>query len=89
MEHALPYAVAAAVLIVLITCARSSVRPLKKLVSLGLSSCLGLAGLIAANHFGAYIGVTLGVNLLNAAALAVLGAPGFGLLLMLKWLYSI
>ena len=34
---------------------------------------------------GGLIGVTLGVNLFNALVLGVLGAPGFGLLLMLPW----
>ena len=32
------------------------------------------------------LGVQLGVNLCNALVLGVLGAPGFGLLLMLNWL---
>ena len=31
------------------------------------------------------IGVSLGVNPINALVLGVLGAPGFGLLLMLQW----
>ena len=31
------------------------------------------------------IGVSLGVNPVNALVLGVLGAPGFGLLLMLQW----
>ncbi len=88
MEQLLPF-VAAAVLVLLIVCARSSVRPLRRLVSLGLNSCLGLAGLVAANHFGAYIGISLGINLINTVALGVLGVPGLGLLLMLKWLYSV
>lgn len=88
MEQLLPF-VAAAVLVLLIACARSSVRPLRRLVSLGLNSCLGLAGLVAANHFGAYIGISLGINLINTVALGVLGVPGLGLLLMLKWLYSV
>ena len=32
------------------------------------------------------LGIQLGVNLYNALVLGVLGAPGFGLLLMLNWL---
>ena len=39
----------------------------------GLSLCSGFTGL------------QLGVNLVNALVLGVLGAPGFGLLLMLNW----
>jgi inhibitor of the pro-sigma K processing machinery len=32
------------------------------------------------------IGVHLGVNLFNGLVLGLLGAPGFGLLLMLHWI---
>jgi inhibitor of the pro-sigma K processing machinery len=60
-------------------------RPLRLLLRLLARTAAGLVGLLAFNQVGALIGVTLGVNLLNALTLAVLGAPGFGLLLMLNW----
>ena len=34
---------------------------------------------------GGFVGIKLGVNLVNALILGALGAPGFGLLLMLQW----
>ncbi len=37
------------------------------------------------SQVGQFIGVSLGVNLVNALILGVLGVPGFGLLLMLQW----
>ncbi len=37
------------------------------------------------NQAGALIGVRVGVNLLGALVLGVLGAPGLGLLLMTQW----
>jgi inhibitor of the pro-sigma K processing machinery len=60
-------------------------RPLRLLLRLLARTAVGLAGLFAFNQLGSLIGVTLGVNLLNALVTAVLGVPGFGLLLMLNW----
>ena len=34
---------------------------------------------------GGALGLSLGVNLVNALVLGLLGVPGFGLLLMLQW----
>lgn len=59
--------------------------PLRRLGRL-LVRCLGgLAVLGVLSQVGEYIGITLGVNLVNALVLGVLGVPGFGLLLMLQW----
>ena len=46
-----------------------------------LRSSVGLAALALLNQ----IGLGLGVNLVNALILGVLGVPGLGLLLMLQW----
>ena len=50
-----------------------------------LRTGLGLGALALFSSVGEAIGVHLGVNLVNALLLGVLGAPGFGLLLMLHW----
>ena len=50
-----------------------------------LGYLLRLAVLALFSSVGHYIGVNLGVNLVNALVLGVLGVPGFGLLLMLQW----
>lgn len=60
-------------------------RPLRGLLRLLGRTAAGLAGLFAFSQVGGMIGVTLGVNLVNALVLALLGAPGFGLLLMVNW----
>ena len=44
----------------------------------------GVLALLAQTSWA--LGIQLGVNLYNALVLGVLGAPGFGLLLMLNWL---
>ena len=61
-------------------------RPLGRLLSLLARTGAGLVFLALFSHVSAFLGVSLGVNLWNAAVLGVLGVPGFGLLLMLHWL---
>ena len=60
-------------------------RPLGRLIRLAARSAVGLAVLALFSQVGQFIGVSLGVNLVNALVLGVLGVPGFGLLLMLQW----
>ena len=60
-------------------------RPLGRLWSVGVRSAGGLAALAVFSRFGQLLGISLGVNWLNALVLGLLGLPGFGLLLMLQW----
>lgn len=60
-------------------------RPAVRLLRLALRSSVGLAVLALFAQVGRFIGVELGVNLINALILGLLGAPGFALLLMLQW----
>ena len=57
-------------------------RPLAVLGRLIVRSGLGMVFLWLFQSTGAFLGVQLGVNLLNGLVLGVLGAPGFALLLM-------
>ena len=60
-------------------------RPLGALVRLGLRTGVGLGVLWVLSFTGGVLGLRLGVNLVNALVLGLLGVPGFGLLLMLQW----
>ena len=60
-------------------------RPAARLIRLALRSSAGLAALALFAQVGHLIGVDLGVNLINAFILGLLGAPVFALLLMLQW----
>ena len=62
-------------------------RPLRRLFRLALRWLGGLAALSLLSPMGAYIGVTLGVNPVNALVLGTLGIPGVGLLLLLQWMF--
>lgn len=60
-------------------------RPVKWLGRTTLRSALALALLWLLRGVGARLGINLGVNLLNALVLGVLGGPGLALLLMTQW----
>lgn len=64
-------------------------KPLRWLLRLSGRMLAGLAGLAVFSHIGGLLGVTLGVNLVNALVMALLGVPGFGLLLMANWALQI
>ena len=60
-------------------------RPLGALVRLGLRTGVGLGVLWVLSFTGGVLGLRLGVNLVNALVLDVLGAPGLGLLAAMNW----
>ena len=57
-------------------------KPLAFLWRLLFRSGVGLCCLWLFNQVGAIIGIQVGVNLVSALVVGVLGVPGFGLLLM-------
>ena len=50
-----------------------------------INSALGFCALWLLNLTTAVTGMSLGLNLFNALTIGVLGVPGLGLLLLLKW----
>lgn len=82
LVNMLPWLLGGLVLVVALAALQ---KPLRGLVRLVARTGVGLAILWLLSKVGGLIGVTLGVNLFNALVLGVLGAPGFGLLLMLTW----
>ena len=59
--------------------------PLKLALRLAVNTVLGFGAVWALNLTTAYTGLSLGLNLFNALVTAVLGLPGFCLLLLVKW----
>ncbi len=60
--------------------------PLRLGLKLALNTLLGFLALIAFNLLGKYIGITLGINLINALIVGVFGPAGLVLVLLLRWM---
>lgn len=60
-------------------------KPVKLIFRLLLNTVAGFISLFAINYFGSFLGISLGVNWLNAIVIGVLGLPGVVLLLLLKY----
>lgn len=62
--------------------------PLKVALRLLGNTLLGFLALGLVNLTAGFTGIALGLNPLNALIIGVLGAPGFVLLLLTRWLLS-
>ena len=54
-----------------------------------LNTVLGFVGLFLVNWLGSYIGISLGINVVNAVVVGTFGIPGLILLLLLRWLFAV
>ena len=61
------------------------VKEMKLALRLAGNTALGFGAVWALNLTTAYTGLSLGLNLFNALTVAILGLPGFCLLLLVKW----
>lgn len=78
-------AAGAAGLFLLVAAVRLLHRPLKLVLRVVLNSGLGLLALWLLDSTAPVTGLTLGVNWFNALTVGILGVPGLGLLLLVKW----
>ena len=63
--------------------------PVKWIFKLLLNTVLGFVGLFLVNWLGSYIGISLGINVVNAVVVGTFGIPGLILLLLLRWLFAV
>ena len=68
-----------------VACAALLRKPLKMVLRVVLNRALGFGALWLLNATAAVTGISLGLNLFNALTIGVLGVPGLGLLLLVKW----
>ncbi len=61
-------------------------KPLKWVWKLLLNAVSGYIGLFFLNLLGGLVGLSLDLNLVNAIVVGILGLPGVGLLLVIKYL---
>ena len=62
-------------------------KPVKLILKLACNTAIGYIALFLLNKIGAVVGVSLGLNWLNALVIGVLGYPGLILLLLLKYIF--
>ena len=72
-------------LFLIVVCLRLFAAPLKLALKVAFNSALGFGALWLLNATAAVTGLSLGLNLFNALTIGVLGVPGLGLLLLVKW----
>ena len=75
-------------LFLVVVCLRLFAAPLKLALKVAFNSALGFGALWLLNATAAVTGLSLGLNLFNALTIGVLGVPGLGLLLLLKWVLA-
>ena len=63
-------------------------RPVRAVFSLIFNTILGWAGLYIFNFLVSPIGLAIGINLVSATTVGVLGIPGLLLLIVLKFIYK-
>lgn len=61
-------------------------KPIKIILKLALNTLIGFLSLFVLNWLGAFIGVSIAVNWINALLVGIFGVPGVALILLLKWL---
>ncbi len=59
--------------------------PLRIAVRAALNTLLGLGALLLVEAGSSVTGLSLGVNLVNAVVVGILGVPGLGLLFLAQW----
>lgn len=77
----------AAVIVGVILLVKLLSAPFRWIVKLLLNAALGFVLLFVVNYFGGFVGIELGMNLINALVAGFLGVPGIILLLVLKFLF--
>ena len=83
MESIYIVAILAALVVLSFVIFGKSLKPIFKIL---INTALGFVALIIVNQIGAYIGVNIGINTLNAVIVGIFGLPGVALLLLLQWL---
>ncbi len=62
--------------------------PLRMVLRVAANTLFGFGALLLLNLTTAITGISLGLNVLNALVIGVLGVPGLGLLLLVQWLFT-
>ena len=75
-------------LFLVVVCLRLFAAPLKLALKVAFNSALGFGALWLLNLTTSVTGLSLGLSWFNAIVIGILGTPGFGLLLLVKWVLT-
>ena len=75
-------------LFLVVVCLRLFAAPLKLALKVVFNSALGFGALWLLNLTTTVTGLSLGLNIFNAAVIGILGVPGVGLLLLVQWVLT-
>lgn len=75
-------------LFLVVMCLRLFAAPLKLALKVVFNSALGFGAVWLLNLTTSVTGLSLGLNWFNALLIGILGLPGFGLLLLVKWVLT-
>ena len=75
-------------LFLVVVCLRLFAATLKLALKGVFNSALGFGALWLLNLTTTVTGLSLGLNIFNAAVIGILGVPGFGLLLLVQWVLT-
>ena len=75
--------------ILLFICFKIIKKPIGCLFRLAANTIGGFVVLFVLNWLGDFIGISIGVNWMNALIVGIFGLPGVGFLLMFQWLLTI
>ncbi len=81
-------ALALLALFLVVTVLRVFSSPVRLVMKVLANTLLGFGALLLLNVAAPLTGLSLGVNVLNALVIGVLGVPGLGLLLLTQWLFT-
>ena len=86
MDLAIPLLTALAVLLIVLLSTKLLSAPQRIPLRAALNAALGLGSLLLVEATGSVTGLTLGVNLVNAIVVSILGVPGIGVLFLAQWI---
>ena len=86
MDLAIPLLTAFAVLFIVLLSAKLLSAPKRIALRAALNAALGLGTLLLVEATGSVTGLTLDIDLVNAAVVSILGVPGLGVLFIAQWI---
>ncbi len=89
MTIAEQFFIAIALLFLLLVVFKLFSAPLRLALKIGLNTALGFLALAVLDWLGPLLGLHIGVNLINALIVGILGLPGLALLVLLQWVFVI